>query len=133
MAYTRKEVPAEEVEHQKDICLRIREKLGSGERFALVDTYGCQQNESDSEILRGYLRDMGYTMTEDENKADVIAVNTCAVREHAQMRVFYKGGFDATAEMDALSAKIIENVPVETEYAPAGEGDYTDCIKIKLK
>lgn len=61
---------------------------------------------------------------------------TCEYSEdtgHAQMRVFYKGGFDATAEMDALSAKIIENVSVETEYAPAGEGDYTDCIKIKLK
>ena len=88
MAYIRKEIPAEKIEEQKAICARVRQTLGEGERFALVDTYGCQQNESDSEILRGCLRDMGYTMTDEEDKADVIAVNTCAVREHATMRVF---------------------------------------------
>ena len=88
MPYERTEVSAQEVERQKEICARVRSALGSGERFAMVDTYGCQQNESDSEVLRGYLRSMGYTMTDDEDKADVIAVNTCAVREHATMRVF---------------------------------------------
>jgi tRNA-2-methylthio-N6-dimethylallyladenosine synthase len=88
MAYTRTEISAEEIDRQKEICERVRASLGEGERFAMVDTYGCQQNESDSEVLRGYLRAMGYTMTDDEDKADVIAVNTCAVREHATMRVF---------------------------------------------
>ena len=88
MAYERNEISAAEIGRQKEICESVRAALGGGERFALVDTYGCQQNESDSEILRGYLRDMGYTMTDDEEKADVVAVNTCAVREHAQMRVF---------------------------------------------
>ena len=88
MPYERTEVSAQEIERQKEICARVRSALGSGERFAMVDTYGCQQNESDSEVLRGYLRSMGYTMTDDEDKADVIAVNTCAVREHATMRVF---------------------------------------------
>ena len=88
MAYARQEIAPEAVARQKEICGRVRSALGDGERFALVDTYGCQQNESDSEILRGYLRDMGYTMTDDEEAADVIVVNTCAVREHAQMRVF---------------------------------------------
>ena len=83
MPYERTEVSAQEIERQKEICARVRSALGSGERFAMVDTYGCQQNESDSEVLRGYLRSMGYTMTDDEDKADVIAVNTCAVREHA--------------------------------------------------
>ncbi|MBQ2160043.1 MAG: tRNA (N6-isopentenyl adenosine(37)-C2)-methylthiotransferase MiaB, partial [Oscillospiraceae bacterium] len=53
----------------------------------MVDTYGCQQNEADSEKLRGYLTEMGYGMTQDEFQADVIVVNTCAVREHAEMRV----------------------------------------------
>ena len=53
----------------------------------MVDTYGCQQNEADSEKLRGYLALMGYGFTQDEFQADVIVVNTCAVREHAEMRV----------------------------------------------
>ena len=87
MPYTRQEIPAADVERQKEICEKIRASLGEGERFAMVDTYGCQQNESDSEVLRGYLRAMGYAITDDEEKADVVAVNTCAVREHAQMRV----------------------------------------------
>ncbi len=88
MAYTRQEVAPEAVARQKEICGRIRRSLGEGGRFALVDTYGCQQNESDSEVLRGYRRAMGYAITDDEEKAEIIVVNTCAVREHAQMRVF---------------------------------------------
>ena len=88
MAYTRREIPAEKIEEQKRLCAAIRQTLSPGEHYAMVDTYGCQQNESDSEVLRGYLRDMGYTMTDDEQRAEIIVVNTCAVREHAQMRVF---------------------------------------------
>ena len=88
MAYERREVPPEKIQEQMDVCAQLRARLGDDRRFAMVDTYGCQQNESDSEVLRGYLRAMGYTLTDDEEKADVIAVNTCAVREHAQMRVF---------------------------------------------
>ena len=48
MPYERTEVSAQEIERQKEICARVRSALGSGERFAMVDTYGCQQNESDS-------------------------------------------------------------------------------------
>ena len=55
--------------------------------LAFVDTYGCQQNEADSEKLRGMLREMGYGFTDFEKEADVIVLNTCAVREHAEMRV----------------------------------------------
>ena len=55
--------------------------------LAFVDTYGCQQNEADSEKLRGMLREMGYGFTEQEAEADVIVINTCAVREHAEMRI----------------------------------------------
>ena len=51
-----------------------------------VDTYGCQQNESDSEILRGLAESMGYEPASDTPEADLIVVNTCAVREHAEMR-----------------------------------------------
>ena len=88
MALARREIAPEQIKEQMAVCARLRAARGEGERFAMVDTYGCQQNESDSEILRGYLREMGYTVTDDEQAAEVIVVNTCAVREHAQMRVF---------------------------------------------
>jgi len=55
--------------------------------FAYVDTYGCQQNEADSEKLRGMLVEMGYEITTDENVADIAVVNTCAIRENAENRV----------------------------------------------
>ena len=54
---------------------------------ALIETYGCQQNENDSERLRGMLDKMGFTFTEDREEADLILFNTCAVREGAEMRV----------------------------------------------
>ncbi len=55
---------------------------------ALVITYGCQQNVSDSERLKGMLLLCGYELTEEPDKADFIIYNTCAVREHAQDRVY---------------------------------------------
>ena len=55
---------------------------------AYVETYGCQQNESDSEKLRGYLSMSGYTMSSEAEGADVVVMNTCAIREHAEQRVF---------------------------------------------
>ncbi len=55
-------------------------------RYACVVTFGCQQNEADSEKLRGMADAMGYTVTEDVKHADLIVVNTCAVREHAELK-----------------------------------------------
>ncbi len=55
---------------------------------AYVETYGCQQNEADSEKLRGYLTQCGYVITAEAEGADVVILNTCAVREHAEQRVF---------------------------------------------
>ena len=78
-------VPQEELEEQRDYCTRVR--AFSQQRLtpplAMVDTYGCQQNEADSERIRGLLEEMGYGFTDDEREADVIVINTCAVREHA--------------------------------------------------
>ena len=87
MAYVRKEISTESIRAQERICAGINERLGEKPRLAMVDTYGCQQNEADSEKLRGYLAEMGYGFTSNEFEADVIVVNTCAVREHAEMRV----------------------------------------------
>ena len=55
---------------------------------AYVETYGCQQNEADSEKLRGYLVQSGYRMVSEAEGADVVIMNTCAIREHAEQRVF---------------------------------------------
>ena len=55
---------------------------------AMVVTFGCQQNVSDSEKLKGMLSAMGYTLTEEEESADFIIFNTCAVRGHAEDRVY---------------------------------------------
>ncbi len=55
---------------------------------AYVETYGCQQNEADSEKLRGYLTQSGYRIAEEAEGADVVIMNTCAIREHAEQRVF---------------------------------------------
>lgn len=55
---------------------------------AYVETYGCQQNEADSEKLRGYLVQSGYQIVHDAEGADVVVMNTCAIREHAEQRVF---------------------------------------------
>ena len=79
-----------DVDRQREFCEKIAERTAAlpAQPLAFVDTYGCQQNEADSERIRGYLRAMGYGFTTDENAADVIVINTCAIREHAEDRVF---------------------------------------------
>ena len=55
---------------------------------AYVETYGCQQNEADSERIRGYLAQSGYAIVQEAEGSDVVVMNTCAIREHAEQRVF---------------------------------------------
>ena len=55
---------------------------------AYVETYGCQQNEADSERIRGLLVQSGYSIAASADGADVVLLNTCAIREHAEQRVF---------------------------------------------
>ena len=55
---------------------------------AYVETYGCQQNEADSERIRGMLQQSGYAIVNEAEGADVVVMNTCAIREHAEQRVF---------------------------------------------
>lgn len=61
--------------------------LGRGKKY-LIYTYGCQMNEHDTEVMRGLFEAMGYEATEDRKDADVILLNTCAVRENAEDKVF---------------------------------------------
>lgn len=66
----------------------IAPKIYGKKPLALINTYGCQQNVSDSEKIKGMLIEMGYGLTEDETEADFVLFNTCAVRAHAEDRVF---------------------------------------------
>ncbi|HID94860.1 MAG TPA: tRNA (N6-isopentenyl adenosine(37)-C2)-methylthiotransferase MiaB [Candidatus Latescibacteria bacterium] len=52
-----------------------------------IETYGCQMNKADSEIIKAVLSASGYSMTAVPERADVILLNTCSVREHAEQRV----------------------------------------------
>ena len=83
-------IPAEDIQRQKEYCAEVRAMNQRLPRVPLawVDTYGCQQNEADSELIRGMLTEMGYEMTDTEKDADIIVINTCAIREHAEQRVF---------------------------------------------
>ena len=57
-----------------------------------VRTYGCQANERDSETIYGILEELKYTRTDKEDKADIIVLNTCAIRENAHDKVFGEVG-----------------------------------------
>lgn len=59
---------------------------------AYVETYGCQMNVADGELMEGILTDAGYRLTTAPEEADVILVNTCAIREHAETRVLGRIG-----------------------------------------
>jgi len=66
----------------------IKEKLEDKKYMAYVRSFGCQLNVSDGEKIKGVLRKMGFDFTDDEKLADLIILNTCAVRESAEDRVF---------------------------------------------
>lgn len=83
--------PKEKIAEQMEIAESVKELLML--RFgriplAFVHTYGCQGNVSDSERIKGMLSQMGFQMTEKITDADLILYNTCAIREHAEDRVF---------------------------------------------
>lgn len=83
--------PKEKIAEQMEIAESVKELLML--RFgriplAFVHTYGCQGNVSDSERIKGMLCEMGFQMTEEISEADLILYNTCAIREHAEDRVF---------------------------------------------
>ena len=65
----------------------LRPLSGNGKRL-YVETYGCQMNVGDSEILVSIMQDEGYRYTEDIAQADVILVNTCSIRDNAEQRIW---------------------------------------------
>ncbi|MBQ9964932.1 MAG: tRNA (N6-isopentenyl adenosine(37)-C2)-methylthiotransferase MiaB [Clostridia bacterium] len=85
-------ITPEEQEYQQLFIRQIREyyqkRCENTAPLAYVRTYGCQQNVADSERMKGLLSQMGFGFTESPEQADFILFNTCAVREHAEDRVF---------------------------------------------
>ncbi len=65
----------------------VRQHFGNTPHKVYVATFGCQQNEADSEKLRGMAHAMGYTDAAEPRDADLILINTCAIREHAEQKV----------------------------------------------
>lgn len=66
--------------------------IGKGQKY-YIKTYGCQANERDSETLAGILESMGYEHTDEIKDAQVVLLNTCAIRENAEEKVFGKIGY----------------------------------------
>src|SRR5206468_7173433 len=98
-----------------------------------IETYGCQMNVSDSELMFGVLGREGYVRTDDPAEADVLLVNTCAVRDHAEQKVLsrlgelkqYKHRGDVLGVVGCmaqrLGARLLERVPqVDLGVGPAG-------------
>ncbi|HEY3221880.1 MAG TPA: tRNA (N6-isopentenyl adenosine(37)-C2)-methylthiotransferase MiaB [Gemmatimonadales bacterium] len=102
-------------------------------RRVYIETYGCQMNVSDSELMFGILGREGYVRTADPAEADVLLVNTCAVRDHAEQRVLgrmgelqrYKRPGDVLGVVGCmaqrLGPKLLERVPqVDLVIGPDG-------------
>ncbi len=66
--------------------------IGKGQKY-FIQTYGCQANERDSETLAGILESLGYSATDEIKDAQVVLLNTCAIRENAEEKVFGKIGY----------------------------------------
>ena len=72
--------------------LKLTSKESTGVRNVYLETYGCQMNVSDSEIVASVLRENGYGLTHNPDIADVILINTCAIRENAEQKVRHRLG-----------------------------------------
>ena len=83
-------ISQEQLQQQYDFCDQIAAYWKDRDTVptAYVETYGCQQNEADSERIRGYLAQCGYAIVHEAENADAVVMNTCAIREHAEQRVF---------------------------------------------
>lgn len=98
-------VSKEEIAHQREVMNYVRSLNEGKQKKAFIETYGCQQNVSDSEKIAGMLCDMGYSITDNKNEADFIIYNTCAVRENAELKVY--GNLGALKHLKAKKEGLI--------------------------
>jgi tRNA-2-methylthio-N6-dimethylallyladenosine synthase len=76
-----------EVQHENFEINGIHKNLGHGKKY-WIQTYGCQANEADGETMAGILKMMSFSPAANENEASIIIINTCAIRENAENRVW---------------------------------------------
>ena len=89
MEITLQNRPENEIQEYCQLVRSVMEaRLEGRTPLAFTHTYGCQGNVSDGERINGMLSEMGFDFTDDPDSADFILYNTCAVREHAEDRVF---------------------------------------------
>ena len=84
-------ISQEQLQVQREITAKLKTLLAETldhKPLAFVDTFGCQQNVADSQNICGMLEQMGFGFTDDSAQADVVVLNTCAVRDHAEQRVY---------------------------------------------
>ncbi|WP_082707641.1 tRNA (N6-isopentenyl adenosine(37)-C2)-methylthiotransferase MiaB [Paenibacillus sp. DMB5] len=82
------------------IMEQFREMNSHKQQYYFIATYGCQMNEHDTETMKGMLEEMGYQPVEDRNEADIILLNTCAIRENAEDKVFGELGHLKTLKLE---------------------------------
>ena len=90
MDRTSRVVSAEELARQREFGAQVKALYERRGRvpMAYTQTFGCQQNEADTELIRGMLAEMGFGFCTDIDQADIVIINTCAIREHAEDRVY---------------------------------------------
>ena len=110
--YFRKPSLKEAAERKKEIIINknglevpSEMKNVGKDKYYYIRTYGCQGNEADSEVIAGILEFIGYKKADDVEKADVILLNTCAVRENAEEKVF--GEIGALKKMKTTKPDLI--------------------------
>ena len=85
----------------------MRPLTGEGKKL-FIETYGCQMNAGDSEIVVSIMQDNGYRYTEDINEADVILINTCSIRDNAEQRIW--GRLSAMRQLKKRKPSLIVGV-----------------------
>lgn len=79
-------IPKNQIDEQYNYMQKVNILHENNMKYAFIQTFGCQQNEADSEKLSGMAEKMGYTICYEASEADLILINTCAIREHAELK-----------------------------------------------
>lgn len=109
-------------------------------RRVFIETYGCQMNVNDSEVVHSVLAQAGYTPTHDTTTADVILLNTCAIRDHAESKIWQRLGFfknmKAQRKTDAKKAAMRQDASISQGGASPAAGPVVGvlgCMAERLK
>ena len=86
------------------------ENISSESRFLYIETYGCQMNVADSEVVASILEMAGYDLTDELEKADAVLLNTCSIRDNAEQKIYSRLQFLASQRRRRKGARLIIGV-----------------------